>query len=163
MGVISIVALTATSAEAQRCRGCAPEDTANHFSLYPGFGLRIGEPQQASLAAGIIVGRQWQRRGHEHSRDVALFVEPGLGAGRASFAYIEYGHGNFGSGAAIALTALRTWRDPWGVQPNVSYVGGELFVWPVVFVGPRIGVFHSVTMGAAANRWLFSIDLGLGL
>lgn len=157
-----VIAAAPPAAGAQRCRDCVPEDTTTHAHIAPALGLRIGEPQQASLAAGVIVGNQWVRRGHEHSRDAALYVEPGLGAGRASLAYVDFGHGSFGSGAGVAASVLRTWRDPWGVKPNVSYVGGELFVWPVVFIGPRIGLFRSVTNGAA-DRWLFTIDLGIGL
>lgn len=155
------VALIAGHAHAQRCRDCVPEDTTRHPAYHPALGLRIGEPQQASVALGILAGSRWQARGREHARDVALFVEPGLSAGRVSLGYAAYGRG-MGSGAAITATALRTWRNPWGVRPDVTYLGGELSVWPLVFIGPRVGVFHSVSPGAAAKRWLFSLDLGVG-
>ena len=40
---------------------------------------------------------------------------------------------------------LRTWKDPWTVKQNRHYVGGEVILWPIVFVGPRIGLFRSVS------------------
>jgi hypothetical protein len=155
------VAFVASHAQAQRCRDCVPEDTTRHVAFHPALGLRIGEPQQASVAVGVLAGSRWQSRGREHARDAALFVEPGLSGGRVSLGYGAYGRG-LGSGGAIAATVLRTWRNPWGVKPNVTYAGGELFVWPLMFIGPRVGVFHSISPGNAANRWLFSVDLGVG-
>lgn len=154
-------AFIAAPAQGQRCRDCVPEDTTRHTAVHPALGFRVGEPQQASIAVGILAGSRWQARGRDHARDAALFVEPGLSAGRVSLGYAAYGRG-LGSGKAIAATVLRTWRNPWGVDPNVTYAGGELFVWPLVFVGPRVGVFHSVSPGSSANRWLFSVDLGVG-
>ena len=165
IGRVALYALSAAfiaqHAHAQRCRDCVPEDTTRHAAFHPALGLRIGEPQQASVAVGLLAGSRWLSRGRERARDAALFVEPGLSAGRVSVGYAGYGRG-MGSGAAITATALRTWRNPWGVKPNVTYLGGELFVWPLVFIGPRVGVFHSVSPGNAANRWLFSFDLGVG-
>ena len=164
IGWVALCALSAVAtqhAHAQRCRDCVPEDTARHASMHPALGLRIGEPQQASVAIGLLAGSRWQAHGRDHARDVALFVEPGLSAGRASLGYAAYGRG-LGSGGSITATALRTWRNPWGVKPNVTYVGGELFVWPLMFIGPRVGVFHSIAPGNAANRWLVSFDLGVG-
>jgi len=155
------IAFIARRAQGQRCRDCVPEDTTRHGALHPALGLRIGEPQQASVAVGVLAGSRWQANGRDHARDVALFVEPGLSAGRVSLGYAAYGRG-LGSGAAITATVLRTWRNPWGVRPNVTYAGGELFLWPLVFIGPRVGVFHSISPGNAANRWLFSVDLGIG-
>ena len=161
LALCALSAFIATRAQGQRCRDCVPEDTTRHTAIHPALGFRIGEPQQASVAVGILAGSRWQARGRDHARDAALFVEPGLSAGRVSLGYAAYGRG-LGSGKAITATVLRTWRNPWGVDPNVTYAGGELFVWPLVFVGPRVGVFHSVSSGHTANRWLFSVDLGVG-
>ena len=92
-----------------------------------------------------------------------MFVEPGLSAGRASVAYIGHGYGSFGSGYAVAATMLRTWEDPWGAKENSTYVGGEFILWPIVFVGPRVGLFRSISGEANSGKWFFSIDFGIGL
>jgi hypothetical protein len=93
---------------------------------------------------------------------VALYAEPGLSAGRASVALLDYGHGNFGSGAGIAATVMRTWNDPWTARENETYAGAEVSLWPIVFVGPRIGLFRTVN-GGAKRAWFMSLDVGIGL
>lgn len=138
------------------------EDTLTRSHIVPAFGLRVGAPQKASAALGLLLGQEWQKSGHEHSRNAAVFLEPGLGAGRASVAYVENGYGFFGSGFALAATALRSWGDPWTVKPDVTYAGGEVILWPILFVGPRVGLLHA-TRGLKDKRWLLSFDFGIGL
>jgi hypothetical protein len=151
------------SLAAQRCAGCAGEDTVPHGHILPGFGIHVGTPQKASIALGVVLGEDWQKNGRDHSRNIALFVEPGLSAGRASIAYLDHGFGNFGSGFGIAGTVLRTWKDPWTVKPNITYAGGELIFWPVLFTGPRVGLFRSIAGAPTSKPWFVSIDFGIGL
>ena len=143
--------------------GCVTKDTVRRAHVLPALGLHVGTPQKASLALGVVLGEDWQENGRDHSRNVALFAEPGLSAGRASLAYVRHGYGSFGSGFGIAATLLRTWKDPWTVSSNMSFVGLEALVWPVVFVGPRIGVFHSVSGTPTPNRWFVGVDFGFGV
>jgi hypothetical protein len=156
------LALSGTALGAQRCRGCTPEDTTPRLHIAPALGLRFGTPQKASAAVGLLVGVDWQKDARDHSRNAAIFVEPGLSAGRASIAYVGHGYGSFGSGFGIAATALRTWEDPWGARQNSTYAGGEVILWPIVFIGPRVGVFRGVK-GDGSKKWFFSIDFGIGL
>jgi hypothetical protein len=139
------------------------EDTLPRTHILPALGMRVGTPHKASAAIGVVLGEDWQKNGREHSRNVAIFAEPGLGAGRASVAYVEHGYGTFGSGYAFAATVLRTWKDPWVVRPNATYVGGEVIVWPILFVGPRLGLLRSIGGPLTDQRWLVSIDFGIGL
>ncbi len=152
-------------AYAQRCTTCVAEDTTMHTHVAPALGLRAGAPQKASVAVGAVYGVEWQSDGRDHSRNVGLFVEPGLSGGRASIAYIDHGYGSFGSGFAVAASVLRTWNDPWWAHENVTYVGGEVTLWPILFVGPRVGVFRSVGNGAinSPKRWMVTLDFGFGL
>ena len=147
---------------AQRCRGCVPEDTLVHTHFAPGLGVHFGSPQKASAALGVVLGQTWQRNGADHSRLFALYAEPGVSAGRASIAFLDYGHGNFGSGIGIAATALRTWDDPWAAKQNTTYAGAEILLWPIVFIGPRIGMFHAIN-GSTSKPWIMSLDFGFGL
>ena len=126
--------------------------------MLPALGLRAGLPQKVSAALGIVAGKNFREKGH--TEDLALYVEPGLGAGRASLAYIN-GFGNMGSGFGIAGSALRTWKDPINFKTNETFVGAEIWVWPLFFSGPRVGVFRKVT--GTTRGWYFSADFGFGL
>jgi hypothetical protein len=131
--------------------------------VLPAWGLHAGEPQKASAALGVVLGEDWQAARRDHSRNVALFAEPGLAAGRASIAYVDKGYGSFGSGFGIAASLLRTWNDPWVAKENVTYVGADVLLWPIVFVGPRVGLFHSVTGPSGSRKWFVAFDFGVGL
>ncbi len=147
---------------AQRCTGCVSgEDTVPRLRLQPALGVHVGTPQKASAALGLVFGETWQQNGRDHSRNLALFAEPGLSAGRGTLAYVN--HGSFGSGFGIGASVLRTWKEPWTVRPNMTYVGGEVLLWPIVFVGPRLGLFRRVAGDATAKQWFLSLDLGIGL
>ena len=126
--------------------------------MLPALGLRAGIPQKASVAVGLVAGKNYRERGH--TEDVALYVEPGLSAGRASLGYIN-GFGNMGSGFGVAGTVMRTWKDPVNLATNATYVGGELWVWPMFFSGPRVGVFRRIT--GTSNGWFLTADFGFGL
>lgn len=160
--LIATALATPAVARAQRCRTCQ-QDTLAHMHIWPAIGVHAGIPQKASAAIGVLVGTDWQRNGHDHSRNVALFAEPGFSAGRASLAYVQGGFGHFGSGIGIAATVLRTWKDPLTVKPNMSYAGGEVLLWPIVFVGPRIGLFHAVSGSETDKKWFVALDLGIGM
>lgn len=150
------------AARGQRCRGCQ-QDTLPHMHVWPAVGVHAGIPQKASAALGVLVGTDWKRNGRDHSRNVAIFAEPGLSAGRASLAYVQGGYGQFGSGFGIAATVLRTWKAPLSTTTNTSYMGGEVLLWPIVFIGPRIGLFRSITNIEASKKWFMALDLGIGI
>jgi hypothetical protein len=137
-------------------------DTIPRKYIMPALGIHVGAPQKASAAIGMVLGQEWQKEGREHARNIALFVEPGLAAGRASLAYVDRGYGQFGSGFGLAATVLRSWKEPWWIKPNVTYVGGDLILWPIVFVGPRIGVFRAVGPTPIQKKWFASLDFGIG-
>lgn len=163
LAVLFLLVVAPSVVLAQRCRRseCA-EDTVPHPHILPALGVHFGTPQKVSAALGVVLGEDWQQNGRDHSRNVALFVEPGLSATRASVAYVSHGFGAFGSGFAIGPSVLRTYNDPWTVKQNVTYLGGDLTIWPVIFTGPRVGVFRRVS-GFDPRRWFVSIDFGIGL
>jgi hypothetical protein len=134
------------------------DSVSGQWHMLPALGLRAGIPQKASAAAGIVAGKNFRESGR--TQDVALYVEPGLSAGRASLGYLS-GAGNLGSGFGFAATALRTWKDPINMPTNATYVGGEAWVWPLFFSGPRIGGFKKIT--GTGRGWYFTADFGFGL
>ena len=46
---------------------------------------------------------------------------------------------------------------------GVTYAGGEVILWPIVFIGPRVGLFHTVGNTITSKKWFVSIDFGIGL
>ena len=158
------LASRSVAAQATPCRGaeCSQDTTPTKRHTFPALGLRVGTPQKVSVALGVVLGVDWQNRGNDYSRDVAFFVEPGLGATRASVAYIN-GIGNMGSGFGLAATALRTSGKPWTMTRNTTYIGGELFLWPVFLAGPRLALFRRVSGDAMLGRWFLGADFGFGL
>lgn len=162
---VALLLTMASTARAQGCSTCASasqsDSIARRVRVLPAFGVRVGEPQKASAALGIVAGVEWQEHGHDRARYVSVFAEPGLAASRVSAAYMS-NMGGLGSGYGVALTGLRTSSDPWVLRENTSYVGGELFVWPLFLTGPRIGFFRSVH-STGARSWFFTADFGFGL
>jgi hypothetical protein len=156
----ALLLLGATALSAQR----PAEDTVPRTHILPALGVHLGTPAKASAALGVVLGEDWQKNGRDHSRNVAVFAEPGLGAGRASVAFVDHGYGSFGSGYAIAATVLRTWKHPWQLDPNQTYAGGEILLWPVVFTGPRIGVLRRIAgPNVTKQNWFITLDFGFGL
>jgi hypothetical protein len=156
-GLAVVAAIPATTRAQNHCPSCM-DSVSGQWHVLPALGLRAGIPQKASAAVGIVAGKNYRERGH--TEDMALYIEPGLSAGRASLAYIN-GFGNMGSGFGIAATALRTWKDPINLLTNTTYAGAEVWVWPMFFSGPRIGVFRRIT--GPSHGWFFTADFGFGL
>jgi len=159
LALATLLIAAATSLQAQR----APNDTTTRFHVLPALGIQVGSPQKVSAALGIVAGEDFVRDGRDHSRNIALFAEPGLGGGRASLAYVSHGYGSFGSGFGVAATVLRTWKEPWQLDANQTYVGGEVLLWPILFVGPRIGLLRNVSSVETSRHWFWSFSFGIGL
>jgi hypothetical protein len=155
--------LAAATASGMRAQGAREDTIRTNFHILPALGLQVGTPQKASAALGVVFGQELSRNGREHSRNVALYVEPGISAGRASIAYVDHGYGSFGSGFGLAATGMRTWNEPWQINPDQTYVGGEVLVWPILFVGPRVGLFRNVSSVETSPHWFWSFSFGIGL
>jgi hypothetical protein len=157
LGVTACALIASTAGAQDRCPSCLDSLTGN-WHMLPALGLRAGTPQKLSTSIGLIAGKNYRENGH--TEDVTVYVEPGLSAGRATLGYLS-GFGNMGSGFGLGATALRTWKDPWMLRTNATYVGGEAWLWPAFFTGPRIGVFREVT--GNKHGWFLTADFGFGL
>ena len=133
IGVAASACFAATAGAQNGCSSCIDSVTGN-WHMVPALGLRAGTPQKLSAALGIVAGRNYRETGH--TQDFALYVEPGVSAGRATLGYLS-SFGNLGSGYGLGATAMRTWKDPWTVRTNTTYLGGEAWLWPLFFTGPR--------------------------
>jgi hypothetical protein len=154
--VIALLAMTGARIAAGQMRS---GDSLPQWHVHPGLGLRAGAPQGVSLALGGVFGAQWRSgTSHPRSPEFTAFVEPGWNAGRASLGVISFGR--LGSGVGVSATVLRTWRDAWWLPENQTYVGGEVWAWPLFFVGPRIGAFHALH---GRGGLFITADFGFGL
>ena len=154
---LALMAAFAAAAPYAGAQEVVRTDTSRGLRILPALGLRAGTPQKVSVALGVIAGNDRVFR-----RDaIALYVEPGIAAGRGTLAYVN-GFGNMGRGFGIGATALRTWKDPLTLQPNRTYAGGEIWIWPLFYVGPRVGLFRQVS-GPGTRGWYFTADFGIGL
>jgi hypothetical protein len=45
----------------------------------------------------------------------------------------------------------------------MTYAGGDILLWPIVFMGPRIGFFRRIAGDATSKKWFVSFDFGIGL
>jgi len=162
--VAALVVLATSALRAQECEHCNPPGDTTHarVRVLPAIGLRVGSPQKASVAVGVLTRAEWQQHGRDYSRNIAAFVEPGLSGARGSVAYVQ-GIGNLGSGFGLAASVMRTWKEPWTMPSNGTFVGGELLVFPLFLVGPRVGLFKEVSGGGNLKRWFLTADFGFGL
>ena len=157
LGLAMMIAIASTAGAQNRCSSCVDSVTGD-WHMLPAVGLRGGVPQKLSAAIGIVAGKNYRENGH--TQDLAVYVEPGLAAGRATIGY-HSGFGNMGSGFGLGATAMRTWKDPLNLQTNQTFFGGEAWIWPAFFAGPRVGLFRQMT----GNRhgWFLTADFGFGL
>jgi hypothetical protein len=155
IGIAAGVVCAATAGAQERCPSCM-DSVTGRWHMLPALGLRAGIPQKLSAAIGIVTGKN----SRSHTDDLTIYVEPGLAAGRATIGYLN-AFGNMGSGVGVGATVLRTWKDPINLSTNETFAGGELWVWPLFFAGPRVGLFRQMT----GNRhgWYFTADFGFGL
>jgi hypothetical protein len=157
LGIAVGISIATTAGAQERCPTCIDAVTGE-WHVHPALGLRGGIPQKVSAAIGLVAGRNFRENGH--TKGVAVYVEPGLGAGRATIGYLN-GFGNMGSAMGIGATALRTWKDPLNLRTNETFIGGEAWVWPIFFTGPRVGLFRQLT--GTRHGWFFTADFGFGL
>jgi hypothetical protein len=155
---VAAATLFASHAGAQSvCASCI-DSVTGQWHMLPAIGIRAGTPQKVSAALGVVAGKNYRESGH--TEDATLYVEPGISAGRATLGYVS-GFGNMGAGFGIGATALRTWKTPWMLRTNTTYAGGEAWLWPIFFVGPRVGVFREMT--GTRHGWYVTADFGFGL
>lgn len=156
LGFAAVLGLAATAAAQERCSSCV-DSVTGRWHMVPALGLRAGTPQKLSTTVGIVSGKNYRERGH--TQDIAAYVEPGLSAGRATIGYLS--RGNMGAGYGFGATAMRTWKTPWTLRTNQTYFGGEAWLWPIFFSGPRVGVFREMT--GTKHGWFVTADFGFGL
>ena len=93
-------------------------------------------------------------------------ADAGSGGGKLSLgigarAHVEDEGFRGTAGVALRLAVARTWGNPVGTDPNLTYVGPELDL-SVIRIGLTLGVLFRVSGDHGANA-VFSWGLGFGL
>jgi hypothetical protein len=136
-----------------------PSPRAARAVAAPTFALAAGGPLLASASAGVILGRDRSTPDECPSpRGWLVQAEAGAGGGKLSagpvYTYCYTALGSLGAGAFQAVW-LRTWGNPLGADPELSYVGGELDIglidWKV-----SLGLLKRTGPSRESANWLFT-------
>ncbi len=114
----------------------------------------VGNPQIVSVS--LISGFTMRGTASDNAEGVFFELEPGLGSWK-----VAVGHGRVaahGSHSNWKAALLRTWGNPWGVQPNETFLGveGATGDFGLSF---RLGAYGEVSGGT--DNWLVSGGIGL--
>jgi len=142
---------------------CTPRIARGQRELEPILTAHLLGPQKVALEGGILA-KPNADHGWWPTATAGLGWAGGnvaLGVGRRIGPRVDYG----GPGAefTVRLQAglLRTWAEPWYVDPRRTYGGVELTLTLPFLIGIRAGVFHPVDSAHPAN-WAGTFGLLLG-
>ena len=131
----------------------------------PTLAAGVGGPLLASGSAGLILGSDRALPDECPSpRGVLVQAEAGVAGAKASagpvFTYCYTPLGSLGAGA-LQATVLRTWGNPLGTDPDLTYAGGELRLglvdWRVT-----LGLLKRTGGERRGANWLFTWGLARG-
>jgi hypothetical protein len=144
------------------CANLARAQTSSDDNPYAGWhrifagGLHFFGPPQASIALGAGLRREESAVGNR-THMVFVFLEPGLGALRASTGYAE-SVGSTGGGWSLRASLLRLTNEP-----RRRTMGGiELQIIPLFCAGARVGAFRELQRGPD-RRTVVLADLSICL
>jgi hypothetical protein len=114
--LVAALALSGGAAHAQEGEPVQPR--GRRLELLAG--ARVGWPQQLSGYLGVALVTKRYENGYTGA---LLMVEPGLGASALRLGWTTTG--GIGMTARAQVSVLRTWRDPWVVGPDQTWVGAD--------------------------------------
>ena len=131
----------------------------------PTLAVGVGGPLLASASAGVILGKDHSLPDECPSpRGWLVQGEAGVGGAKISagpiFTYCYTSFGSLGAGS-LQATYVRTWGNPLGTEPRLSYVGGELDIglidWKIT-----LGLLKRTGGGDTGANFLFTWGLARG-
>jgi len=129
----------------------------------PALSLEIGSPQKLSGNLGIRIGLV--RAGEpDYGKGLLLQLQPGLGGGAVNLGWAPVALPAWGSqavGFVVKARLLRTWGDPWALEPDQTFAGGEVGLAWIVKVS--FGVLTRVGSGGSGKKTTFTWSIGVGL
>ena len=125
------------------------------------FSVSVARPQKLAIALGYAFAHEGapfevERHG-VYGKGWLTELEIGTGAGKVGAGYFVVA-GAFAS-ASGKIVAMRTWRDPWGVRANETFIGPEITARVILFRF-SLGYLIPVTNDA---RGTYTVGFGIGL
>jgi hypothetical protein len=128
----------------------------------PAMSLELGGPQKLSANLGFKLGAT-KANASEVGRGFFFQVQPGLGGGSVNVGFSPVSLASWGTqavGVVVKARLFRSWGDPWTIEPDQTFAGGEIGVAWIVKVS--VGVLQRVQSGAGkATVVTWSVGVGL--
>jgi hypothetical protein len=128
----------------------------------PAMSAEVGGPQKLSANLGIRIGAVGEGEA-DYGRGILLQAQPGLGGGALNVGWAPVALPAWGTqavGLALKARLLRSWGDPWGIEPDATWAGFEVdFAW---IVKVSAGVLTRVSAGEG-KKTAFTWSVGVGL
>lgn len=128
----------------------------------PALSLELGGPQKLSANLGFKLGAT-KADGAEVGRGFFFQVQPGLGGGSVNIGFSPVSLSSWGTqavGVVVKARLLRSWGDPWTIEPDQTFAGVEIGAAWIVKVS--VGVLQRVHSGAGkATVVTWSVGVGL--
>jgi hypothetical protein len=128
----------------------------------PALGAEVGGPQKLSTNLGIRIGVVGDREA-DYGRGVLIQVQPGLGGGSLNVGWAPVALPAWGTqavGLALKARLLRSWGDPWGIEPGGTWAGFEVDLAWIVKIS--VGALTRVSSGEGKKTTVtWSVGVGL--
>jgi len=129
----------------------------------PALSVEVGSPQKLSASLGIRIGTVGEGEA-DYGKGFLLQVQPGLGGGAVNLGWAPVALPAWGSqavGVVVKARLLRSWGDPWSIEPGQTFAGAEVGVAWIVKVS--VGVLARVSSGGEGRKTVFTWSIGVGL
>jgi hypothetical protein len=128
----------------------------------PALSLEVGGPQKLSANLGFKLGAT-KADASEVGRGFFFQLQPGLGGGSVNIGFSPVSLAGWGTqavGVVVKARLLRSWGDPWTIEPDQTFAGVEIGAAWIVKVS--VGVLQRVESGAG-KATVFTWSVGVGL
>jgi hypothetical protein len=129
----------------------------------PALSAEVGGPQKLSANLGIRIGTVGAGEA-DYGKGFLLQVQPGLGGGALNVGWAPVALPAWGSqavGLVVKARLLRSWGDPWSIEPGQTFAGAEVGVAWIVKVS--VGFLTRVSSGGEGKKTVFTWSIGVGL
>jgi len=129
----------------------------------PALSIEVGSPQKLSANLGLRIGLVGEGEA-DYGKGLLIQVQPGLGGGALNVGFAPVALPAWGSqavGFVVKARLLRTWGDPWAIEPDQTFAGGEVGLAWIVKVS--VGVLTRVGSGGEGKKTIVTWSFGIGL
>ena len=136
--------------------------TPGSSEVLPACSLEVGGPQKLSGNLGLWIGHR-KAESSDVGQGFFLQVQPGLGGGAINVGWTPVALPAWGTqavGVVFKARFLRSWGDPWSIEPDQNFAGVEIGAAWIVKVS--VGVLQRLESGSGkATVVTWSVGVGL--